>query len=186
MPTKRVLLQHRLSLRCQGRKPFAHVRHPSRQPDLCVGRNGDHIDNPRISRASASDHGHRWSASDGRLQAPSQCNCRRQVLPVAPSPPRRSPPAESTRDRTRPYPQTGDRAATQRPDWRSRQTAERPGSPTRPAPASDGRSSASRRPTRTPTAPCDERDRPWCPLCGLAHAPKSMAPRSRKNSNGGW
>jgi len=54
VPGERVLLQHRLRLGCERGESAPHVRHACRQPDLCVRRNRDHPDRPRISRASAS------------------------------------------------------------------------------------------------------------------------------------
>ena len=54
MPGERVLLQHSLSLRSQGRKALAHVGDARRQPDPRIGRNRDHAESPRISRARAS------------------------------------------------------------------------------------------------------------------------------------
>ena len=54
MSGKRVLLQHRLGLCRERRKALAHVGDARRQPDLRVGRNRDHGESPRISRASAS------------------------------------------------------------------------------------------------------------------------------------
>ena len=54
MSAERVLLQHRLGLRRQGRKALAHVGHSGRQPDPRVRRDRDQTDSPRISRANAS------------------------------------------------------------------------------------------------------------------------------------
>ena len=54
MPGKRVLLQHGLGLRRQGRKALAHVGDARRQPDPRVGGDRHQTDSPRISRDSAS------------------------------------------------------------------------------------------------------------------------------------
>lgn len=54
MPGERVLLQHRLGLRRERRKAFAHVGDPRRKPDPRIDWYRDHAVSPRISRAKAS------------------------------------------------------------------------------------------------------------------------------------